>query len=200
MGKDVKMDSGKLSRATTDMVKLLDSFSSEERQKIIHASLMLLGENEVATVPRGATDSDTPGEPSGAARDKGTGGLSAKAAAWVRQNAITKDQLDHVFDIDGSAVTLIADSIPGKSVKDKTIAVYVLQGIAQLLAAGEPTFDDKAARKLCEDHGCYSSANHAVYLKALGNLVTGSKNGGWKVTTPGLKKGAEYVKEMANKA
>jgi hypothetical protein len=181
-----------LSKATTDVVKLLNPFSSEERQKIIHASLMLLGENEAANVPRGG---DNPGAP----KDGGVG-LSAKAAAWVRQNGLTKDQLDHVFDIDGGTVTLIADNIPGKSSKDKTTAVYVLQGIERLLATGEPTFEDKAARKLCEDHGCYNSANHAVYLKDLGNLVTGSKNGGWKVTTPGLKKGAEYVKEMANEA
>lgn len=200
MAKDMKADSGKLSKATTDAVKLLSPFSSEERQKIIHASLMLLGENEVASVPRGRANLGASEGAGGAAKDAGVGGLSAKAAAWVRQNALTKDQLEHVFDIDGGNVTLIADNVPGKSFKDQTIALYVLQGIAQLLATGEPTFDDKAARKLCEDHGCYNSANHAVYLKDLGNLVTGSKNGGWKVTTPGLKKGAEYVREMANEA
>lgn len=199
MAKDVKVDTGKLSKATTDIVKLLNPFSSEERQKIIDASLMLLGENEAASVPRGGGNPGVPNEVRGATKD-GVVGLAPKAAAWVRQNGLTKDQLDHVFDIDGGTVTLIADNIPGKSSKDKTIAAYVLQGIVRLLATGEPTFDDKAARKLCEDHGCYNSANHALYLKDLRNLVTGSKSSGWKVTTPGLKKGAEYVKEMANGA
>ena len=200
MAKQVKVDTGKLSKATTDMVKLLDPFSSEERQKIIHASMMLLGEKEVASVTGGGADHGGVKEERSAGEDGGGGELSARAAAWVRQNALTKDQLDHVFDIDGGAVTLIADKIPGKSLKDKTIAIYVLQGIVQLLATGEPTFDDNSARKLCADHGCYNATNHASYLKDIGNLITGSKNGGWKATTPGLKKGAEYVKEMANEA
>lgn len=178
MAKDVKVDTGKLSKATTDLVRLLSPFTSEERQKIIHASLMLLGGSEAASVPPCGANAGTPGALGDAAKDAGEGGLPVKAAAWVRQNGLTKEQLDHVFDIDGSTVTLIADNIPGKSLKDKTIAAYVLRGITQLLATGEPTFDDKAARKVCEDHGCYNSANHAVYLKYLGNLVTGSKSGG----------------------
>src|SRR5438874_1612481 len=112
MAKDVKVDSGKLSKVTTNVVELLNPFASEERQKIINAAMMLLGEND-ANLPR----SGAPKEAQSGAKD-GVVGLAAKATAWVRQNGLTKDQLDHVFDIDGGTVTLIADNIPGKTSKD----------------------------------------------------------------------------------
>jgi len=127
-------------------------------------------------------------------------GLSTKAAAWIKQNGLTKSQLEHVFDIDGTSVNVLGGSIPGKSAKAQTISAYILKGVAQLLATGEPTFDDKSARKLCEDLGCYSSANHAVYMNSMGNTITGSKDKGWKLTAPGLKKGADLIKEMTKGA
>jgi hypothetical protein len=100
----------------------------------------------------------------------------------------------------GTSVNVLGGSIPGKSSKQQTISAYILKGVAQLLATGEPTFDDKSARKLCEDLGCYSVANHALYMNSMGNSITGSKDKGWKLTAPGLKKGADLIKEMTKGA
>jgi hypothetical protein len=97
-------------------------------------------------------------------------------------------------------VNVLGGSIPGKSSKEQTISAYILKGVAQLLATGEPTFDDKSARKLCEDLGCYNGPNHAVYMNKMGNSITGSKDKGWKLTAPGLKKGADLIKEMTKGA
>lgn len=191
-------DTAKITDITMKVVKLLTPLNSEGRQKAIKASLTLLGEGGIE-LDDGATGSagDAGG---GGARDKtGTSGFSGKAAAWVRQNALTKGQLEEVFDVAGEDTTVIANSIPGKNAKEKTIAAYIIQGIAKLLGTGEPTFDDKFARTLCEHLGCYNSANHAVYVAAIGNSIAGSKDKGWKLTAPGLKKGADLVKEMTKK-
>lgn len=188
----------KTTEITMKVVKLLTPLDSEGRRKAIKASLTLLGEGPIeldASAAGIAANGD-----GGAKHGAGMLGLSGKAATWVKQNGLTKDQLEQVFDIDGANTTVIADNIPGKNSKEQTIAAYVVQGIAKLVATGEPTFDDKSARKLCEDLGCYNSANHAVYIGSIGNSVTGSKEKGWKLTAPGLKKGAELVKEMTKEA
>ncbi len=191
-------NTAKITDTTMKVVKLLTPLDSDGRQKAIKASLTLLGETGV--------DIDTGG--SGSAGGSGDGargsatlpGLSTRATAWIKQNALTKSQLEHVFDIDGTSVNVLGGSIPGKSSKEQTISAYILKGVAQLLATGEPTFDDKSARKLCVDLGCYNSANHAVYMNSMGNSISGSKDKGWKLTVPGLKKGADLIKEMTKGA
>lgn len=72
----------------------------------------------------------------------------------------------------------------------------MLVGIAKLLSSGDPSFDDKSARALCETSGCYDSANHAASLRDKGNEFTGTKDKGWTLTTPGLKRGAILIKEL----
>ena len=190
-------DTFKITDITMKVVKLLTPLDSEGRQKVIKASLTLLGEGAVDLGTGGAGNSENGGDGKGSAM---LPGLSAKATAWVKQNSLSVGQLEQVFDIEAGDVSVIAGSVPGKSSKDQTIAVYVLRGVAQLLATGDPTFDDKSARKLCEDLGCYNSANHAVYMGAIGNSVTGSKDKGWKLTAPGLRKGADLIKEMTKGA
>ena len=118
----------------------------------------------------------------------------------MRTSKLAKEQIEQVFEIADTGVTVIGVNVPGKSSKEKTINTFVLEGIARLLASGEPVFEDKAARALCESVGCYNSANHAVYMQEKGNLFTGSKDKGWRLTAPGLARGAELVKEMTKGA
>jgi hypothetical protein len=185
----------KITDITMKIVKLLTPLDSDGRKKVIKASLTLLGEAALE-LENGGTGSAAETGTEGARSDAGELGLSAKADAWIRQNGLTKAQLEEVFEIDGENTTLIAHNVPGKSKKEQTIAAYIIQGIVKLLGTGEPTFDDKSARKICEDLGCYNAPNHALYVDSIGNSVTGSKDKGWKLTAPGLKKGAELVKEM----
>jgi len=116
---------------------------------------------------------------------------------WMKQNGITAEQLQHVFHFSGAGVEIIAPDFPGKNKKQKTYNAYVVEGIAQLLATGEPHFTDKVARALCERAGCFDSANHATHMNNKGNEFAGSKDKGWTLTAPGLKKGAALVKELS---
>jgi hypothetical protein len=192
MPKATTDNTSKITDITTKVVKLLSDLDSEARQKVIRASMTLLGETTFdLSSDGGANSGNGGGKPTSTLP-----GLSPKANAWIKQNGLTVAQLEQVFDIDGGSAGVIAGSVPGKSSKDQTIAAYVLRGVAQLLATGDPTFDDKSARKLCEDLGCYNSANHAVYMNAIGNSIAGSKDKGWKLTAPGMKKGADLIKDM----
>ena len=45
--------------------------------------------------------------------------------------------------------------------------------------------------------GFFNEGNHAKYMKEKGNVLGGTKDAGWTLTTPGLKSGAEIVKGLA---
>lgn len=91
---------------------------------------------------------------------------------------------------------MIAAQIPGRSNRDKVRNAYILTGVAQFLRTAETSFDDKAARKLCEESGFYDHTNHSKYLKG-GNEFTGTSKKGWKLTSPGLKAAAALIIELS---
>lgn len=182
-----------ITQITSSIVDMLSPLNSEDRGRVVQATLTLLGEAPIPSPDRNAkSGSDVAG-------DCGHGVISSsKARAWVRQNGISEAELEQVFDISGDGtVGVIGFAIPGKSVKDKVLNAYIVQGISRLLATGDTAFDDKSARSLCEELGCYDPANHALYMKGKGTVLTGSKDKGWKLTAPGLKRGAELIKEIA---
>jgi hypothetical protein len=119
-----------------------------------------------------------------------------RAKAWMKQTSVTAEELEQVFHTSEDQTEVIAAHIPGRNKKEQTYNAYVLTGVAQLLSTGSPTFQDKTARALCESSGCYDYANHAKYLKNRGNEFTGTKDKGWTLTAPGLKRGAEIIKEL----
>ena len=183
------------------IVKMLSPLGSEDRQKVIQGSLMLLGEPSGGSVGSASGTEGAQGSGMGGAKSiHMVAGVSPKANAWLKQNGITSGEVENVFDIADGEVTVIAAKIEGKNSKERTLNAYVIQGIGRLLATGDPSFGDKSARELCETHGCYNSPNHAVYMSAKGNLFSGSKDKGWKLTAPGLKRGAELVKTIAQGA
>jgi hypothetical protein len=176
---------------TTKVVEILKPLSSEDRARVIRAAMVLLGE----------TDSGVPLQ-SGAGGFGGDeveklGALPLRARAWMKQNSISAEQLQQVFHVAEGTVELIAQ-VPGRNKKEQTYNSYILTGLGQLLLSGNASFQDKSARALCEVSGCYDSANHSAYLKDKGNEFTGTKEKGWVLTAPGLKRGADIVKEMQN--
>ena len=106
------------------------------------------------------------------------------------------DELQQVFHLGNGDAEVIAGDIPGKNKKEKTYSAYILIGLSKLLSTGSPAFDDKSARALCESSGCYDQANHSVHIKERGNEFTGTKDKGWTLTAPGLKRAAVLIKEM----
>jgi hypothetical protein len=184
----------KLTDVAGKIFDLLTPFESAERHRIIQASLMLLGESPVVAQSTVAVQTHQQAE----ATDS-SGTLPAKAAMWLKHNGLKMADIEAVFHIDNGNVDVIASTLPGRSTKEKVHNAYVLQGISRLLATGDTAFDDKSARGLCDTHGSYDSANHAVYMKGMDNKITGSKDKGWKLTSPGMSHGASLVKELTKK-
>jgi hypothetical protein len=170
--------------ALAGIVEILTPLPAEERTRVVRAAMVLLGESH--------STSDIDVDPSAGS----VGNLQPRARMWLKQNSITNDQLQQVFHLSDGALEVIAPHLPGKSKKEQTYNAYVLAGIGQLLLTGNASFDDKTARALCEKFGCYDSANHSAHLKDKGNEFAGTKEKGWTLTAPGLKRGADMIKDM----
>ncbi len=169
------------------VVRLLGPLNSDERRRAIDGALVILGE-----------PSSDPQASSGKTDVSGARlGISPRAQVWMKQNGISPEQLGEVFDINDGNVVVIASEISGKNNADKTIKSYVLTGLTEFLASGEPNISDKSARNLCEMLGHYDSTNHSKHMREKGNYLVGDKDKGWKLTAPGLKYGATVVKEIA---
>lgn len=184
----------KNTEATAEIVEILAPFDSDARLRIIQASMTLLGES--SSLPALQMKS-SPKDQGDDVLESDAGALPQRARLWMSQNSLTLNQIEQVFHIEDGRAQIIAGEIPGKNKKEKSYSAYILTGLAGLLSTGVPTFDDKSARGLCEVSGCYDSANHAANLKDKGNEFTGTKEKGWTLTVPGLKRAAEIVKEIA---
>jgi len=196
---DKKTKAGpKIAEIAGKIVTLLEPLRPEDRQKAIRAALIVLGESLMpgasASGPLGA-GGRTAGE--GGKQDEGPEGLSPKAKNWLKQYGLSMAQVEQVFSISSEAVSVIASQASGTNSKAQTHNAYVLQGVSRFLATGDTSFDDKDARKVCEDLGCFNKGNHSAYMTAKGNILTGSKKTGWKLTAPGLKHGADLVKQLS---
>ena len=181
-----KMSSEKTASILSKILALLEPLESEERRRIVQASLVLLGE-QVEPVRDVEDSAELPAD------------LHVRARSWIKQNGLTVAELQNIFDLADGEVAVITP-IGGKNNAEKTIKAYVLVGAARLLSDGDQSFDDKTARTVCESLGFYDSTNHMKYLKQKANYFIGSKDKGWKLTAPGLKYAAALVKELAKTA
>ncbi|MBW5439702.1 hypothetical protein FXB41_34605 [Bradyrhizobium canariense] len=175
----------------TGLYDLLEPADPSERKKALKAAMAMLGDDASVTEQKeakgGAADNEV---------DDGELGLNQKVKTWMSRNSVTVEQINHIFHIEDETVDLIADTPHGKNQKEQSINAYLLAGVAEFLKTGQTTFTDKAGREACKKMGCYGDTNHATYLKKPGNILSGSKERGWTVTGPGLKAGAELVKQL----
>lgn len=168
------------------IVEMLSPLSSEERVRIVRAAMALLGEATEAPAANIVVEAPT----------DDVSNFTPRAQIWMKQNSIISEHLEQVFHVSDGVAEVIAPHLPGKNKKEKTYSAYILAGLAQLLLTGNASFGDKEARAICEAAGCYDSANHSATLRNRGNEFTGSKEKGWTLTAPGLKRAAELIKEM----
>ncbi len=187
------MSTSPIPAATTQIFGILEPLPSEDRQRVVSAVLTLLGEHTPAAASNGKGAGHAHNGAAGIAAAE-IPGYAAQAQRWIQKNGIEAETLEHYFHIEGEEGQVLELPPNGKSGRERTVNTYLLQGIASLLATGEPTFQDEVARKRCEHFGCYDRPNHSKYLKQFGNMVTGSKTSGWKLTSPGLTAAAALLK------
>ena len=176
---------------TIELYKLLEPHDADIRERAIKAVMVMLGGNLEVTAPDKKPSAESGEDEDGPA-------LLPKVRAWMRTHAITREQVDHVFHLDGGVCEVLPSEAPGKNGKEQTINAYILTGISTFLQSGETRFDDKTARDVCKAMGCFNESNHAYYLKGRGNLLGGTKDAGWTLTGPSMKIGAELVRTLAS--
>lgn len=180
--------------AMAKVLAVLDPLPPEARERVVSWVVEKLGVRRQAK-PSAGSNQPISSADSELSEPLDHGALPSRAMLWMKQNDVSADQLENVFHLAGGEADLILADIPGKTTKDKVLNVYILAGVSQLLISGEPTFTDKFARDMCSSTGCLDTTNHAKYLAAKGNEFSGSKDRGWMLTSPGLKKAAALVKE-----
>lgn len=177
---------------TTDivaqMVELLSPLTSDERRRVVQATLTLIGEPTAKSAETAYGDSGDQREGHSDIQ------LPTRARSWMKQNGISLDELEEVYHFGDRGIEVIVSEIPGKNNVEKVPNAYVLSGVVSLLSDGSTNFDDKSARDLCRHVSCYDHTNHTKRIKS--NKYTGSKEKGWSLTGPGLKHAAFLVKEL----
>lgn len=174
-----------LAQIVGTIVDELTPLGSDDRRRAIQAAMTLLGEEEIR-----------PSRPEHEATSvSDSGSLPGRAVSWMRQNELSLEQLQHAFLIADGSVEIITQP-PGSSYREKVRSAYILTGIANLLRSGDQKFDDADARTLCERNGIYDPTNHSKYVKG-GNEFTGSREKGWILSMPGLKAGANLIKQVS---
>lgn len=178
---------------TAKIYDLLEPLDALTRSKVLQAALALLGEHtvlEASPVPPGAA------LPTGGASVASSRHVSGpKAQAWIRKHGLTDAQLEQVFHFDNDQVEMIAIP-PGETNREKTINAYILIGAQHLLLQDEAKFTEGNAVAACKNLGCHDSANHAQTRSKFGNKISGSKDGGYVLTVPGLDQAAALIKEL----
>jgi hypothetical protein len=177
------------------VISALRPLSQASQLRLVEAALTFLGARAALSAP--SSSSETPRSPLSV---EGANDLPRRASVWISQANLSLPELDAVFHRTSSGVEFIAHSVPGKSNKERVRSCYLLCGVQGLLKLGEARFADEDARRICRELGCYDRANHATYLKALGNLVTGAKSTSYELTQPGLRAAAEVVREIQSMA
>ncbi len=181
----------KITDATGVVHAALEPFTSEERFRIVRSALLLLGD-EIAGAPA------APGKPLGSSYG-GTGtddaDLPPSATKWISQHSVSLDALQRFFHLEGGQFSVIASPERAKSRQQQSRTAYLMRGLAAYLSTGEAAFLDEDARALCVTLGCYDKNNHNKIFSSFGNLITGSKSQGWKLTIPGIKNITATIKE-----
>lgn len=125
-----------------------------------------------------------------------TDGISPIAIKWMQRNALTVDQLGHVFSLGTDEIDLVARAVPGTSKRERTHNVAILKGIAAYLSTGVARFTAEQVKEACLHYDAYDSPNHAKYLRGMSTELSGSKESGFKLTARGLTAGTELIRQM----
>ncbi len=186
-------------KALMSIVEVLEPLEPTERRRCINAAMVLLGEDHEHITIGSQKSAKRPGVADDDGTDMESSGIfGEKASRWMVQHKISESQLHNVFHINGGNVELIADSVPGRSRRDKTINCYLLVGIRGLLRTDEPRFADKDAIEYCQVTHSYDKNNHTTFRQALSNRVSGDRQSGFTLTVPGLRDAALLIKEMTS--
>ncbi len=123
-------------------------------------------------------------------------GISSVAQKWMRRNGLSADELSKLFSLGIDDIDLVAKSVPGKSMAERTKSVLLLLGVSSYLSSGAPRVPDDRLREALVHYDAYDSANFAKHLRTNAALASGTKESGYTLTARGLTSATEVIREM----
>src|SRR6266849_5896529 len=158
---------------------------------------------QIVTIDHGAEEGGgggpqrEPGKGDSAAEEavEGLEGVSPVAQKWMRRNSFSASQISSLFSLGVDEIDLIANSVPGKSKREKFHNVLLLQGIASYLGSGAPRIDDNKLRQAAGHYGADPERNLWNYIKGLAADVSGSSSSGFTLTARGLTSATELIRQ-----
>jgi hypothetical protein len=182
----------RLTDVVAKLYDLLEPLDQAGRARAIRSAMVLLdGDTDLSSA-----ESESPSTSSPTAAGQTQFASGRRAQAWLRTAGLTDAMLGSVFHVENGQPELIA-SPPGKQKREQSINCYLLAGARNFLATDEPRFADVEAVAECKRTGCYDMANHANTRTKFGNRISGSKSGGYVLTSPGLDQVAAVIREIA---
>jgi hypothetical protein len=176
------------SAALITIISELKGLDPEVCRRTLRAAMVFFGDKPGMPSPQ---ETDTTSD-----NDDGT--YPSGVAKWMKEYGIAADEVDRAFHFNNGTFDIL--HVPGNSKRDQTLNAYILTGLGRYLTTGERGFDDPIARRVCERMGCYDQGNHSSTLKGAHPEFSGDKRKGYTLTNPGIKRGAELVKQIAGAA
>lgn len=127
-------------------------------------------------------------------------GISPVALKWMRRNGIGAEQLTSIFSLGIDEIDLVADTVPGKSKRERMHNVLRLSAIAAYLASGAARVSHESLKEACLHYDAFDGPNFAKTLKSLGREVSGTKESGYTLTASGVTAATSLVKKMMSVA
>jgi hypothetical protein len=134
----------------------------------------------------------------GASDNEELEGISPVAQKWMRRNGFSSSQLSSLFSLGVDEIDLVAKSVPGKSKAARVRSVVLLQGIAGYLSTGTARITDQKLREACSHYDAYDRTNFNKHMKAVAAEVSGTREGGYSLTSRGVSAATELIKEMTS--
>jgi hypothetical protein len=126
-----------------------------------------------------------------------TDGISPVASKWMIRNDLTAASLSSLYSLGLDEIDLVAKTVPGKSKKERTRSVLLLQGIASYLSNGVPRVSHEKVKEACLHYdGETDSSNFRKYMNDFAREVGGSHDTGYQLTASGLTNATDLIKAL----
>ena len=136
-------------------------------------------------------------EPEPADSPDGLEGVNVVAQKWMRRSGLSEDQVSALFSLGVDEIDLVANTVPGKTTKDRLRSVVLLQGVASFLGTGAARIEWAKLKQAAGHYGADAGSNFAKYMSALSAEASGSTATGYTLTSRGLNAAKELIKEIA---
>jgi hypothetical protein len=126
-------------------------------------------------------------------------GISTVALKWMKRSGIKVTDLGSFFSVGGEEIDFVAETMPGKSKRERMHNVILLKSIAAYLSSGVARATYEQIKEACLHYNAFDGTNFAQYLKDFSAEVSGTKEAGYTLSPRGLTVATAVVKSLISK-